>query len=286
MTIGPVGVLKWTDAEHLQVGETNFLLTTDLQVTPASKSDSNRFVLGKSKRMVESLVQKSPDRVDHIVDLGIFKGGSVALFNELFRPRRLIAVELAEQRVGMLDAFVEQHSLGEVIRLYYGKNQQDRDLLTRILRDDFGGAPLDLVVDDCSHRYRPTRASLNALFPHLRPGGMYVIEDWGWAHWTRSKWQRPDSQWADLPMPLTRLILELVMVSQSRPGLVERVDIDGTTAYITRGDEAVLDPFFDISGCYVTASRDILVDEIRPTVSLRQRIGGFARHYSSGKARS
>jgi predicted methyltransferase len=35
---------------------------------------------------------------------------------------------------------------------------------------------LDLVVDDTSH-LGPTRASFNTLFPRLRPGGVYVIED-------------------------------------------------------------------------------------------------------------
>jgi hypothetical protein len=48
--------------------------------------------------------------------------------------------------------------------------------------EQFDGGPLDLVVDDCSHLYEPTRASFNELFPRLRPGGAYVIEDWVWAH--------------------------------------------------------------------------------------------------------
>jgi hypothetical protein len=283
---GRATALHWTDAQHLEVGNAQFSLTTDLQVAPGSNSDSNRFVLGKSKRMVQSLVEKSPDRVEHIVDLGIFEGGSVALFNEAFEPRRLVAVERTEQRVGMLDEFVERHSLGDVVRLYYGRLQQDWELLSQILRDDFGGAPLDLVVDDCSHRYGATRASFNAFFPHLRPGGLYVIEDWGWAHWPGPKWQHPESQWADQPMPLSRLILELVMVSQSRPGLVGRVDVDGTTAYVTRGDEVVADPSFDVSRCYLTADRDILVDETRPTVSLGQQIRNFVRHRTSGRPRS
>jgi hypothetical protein len=46
-------------------------------------------------------------------------------------------------------------------------------------------APLDLVIDDASHIYGPTKASFQALFPLLRPGGLYLIEDWAWAHWPR-----------------------------------------------------------------------------------------------------
>ena len=40
------------------------------------------------------------------------------------------------------------------------------------------GEPLDLVIDDASHLYGPTMASFEVLFPRLRPGGLYVIEDW------------------------------------------------------------------------------------------------------------
>ena len=50
--------------------------------------------------------------------------------------------------------------------------------LAEIVDEAFGDEPLDLVVDDCSHRYKPSRASFNELFPRLRPGGVYVIEDW------------------------------------------------------------------------------------------------------------
>ena len=48
--------------------------------------------------------------------------------------------------------------------------------------DEFGGEPLDLVIDDASHVLGPTRSSFESLFPHLRPGGTYLIEDWNSAH--------------------------------------------------------------------------------------------------------
>jgi len=36
------------------------------------------------------------------------------------------------------------------------------------------------VIDDASHRLEPTRASLETLFPRLREGGLFLIEDWRW----------------------------------------------------------------------------------------------------------
>jgi hypothetical protein len=44
------------------------------------------------------------------------------------------------------------------------------------------GAPLDLVIDDASHRLRETISSFEVLFPLLRPGGLFLLEDWDWQH--------------------------------------------------------------------------------------------------------
>jgi hypothetical protein len=51
------------------------------------------------------------------------------------------------------------------------------DLCLHIIATEFGAMPLDLVSDDASHLLRETRASFNALFPRLRSGGEYIIED-------------------------------------------------------------------------------------------------------------
>ena len=42
---------------------------------------------------------------------------------------------------------------------------------------------LDLVIDDASHLLPETTASFNVLFPRLRAGGLFVIEDWSWQHY-------------------------------------------------------------------------------------------------------
>ncbi|HYX42220.1 MAG TPA: hypothetical protein VE821_11005, partial [Pyrinomonadaceae bacterium] len=61
--------------------------------------------------------------------------------------------------------------------------QQDTELLDRIAREC---APdgFDVIIDDCSHIGVLARVSFWHLFErHLKPGGFYVIEDWGTGYW-------------------------------------------------------------------------------------------------------
>jgi hypothetical protein len=40
-----------------------------------------------------------------MVEFGIFKGGSIALYEELYSPRRLVGVDIKPERVDALDEF-------------------------------------------------------------------------------------------------------------------------------------------------------------------------------------
>lgn len=65
-----------------------------------------------------------------------------------------------------------------MIHVYQGY-QQDTELLDRIVKEQ---APdgFDIVIDDCSHIGKLARTSFWHLFyNHLKPGGLYAIEDWG-----------------------------------------------------------------------------------------------------------
>ncbi|MEM6905716.1 MAG: class I SAM-dependent methyltransferase, partial [Pseudomonadota bacterium] len=39
------------------------------------------------------------------------------------------------------------------------------------------GAPFDLIIDDGSHRPDHQQVSLDVLWPHLAPGGIFIVED-------------------------------------------------------------------------------------------------------------
>ena len=143
-----------------------------------------------------------------------------------------------------------------MVRTYGDVDQADRDTLAEIVEREFEGNALDLVVDDCSHRYSETRASFNELFPRLRPGGLFLIEDWPWAHAHLGKEPleglRPDQ------VPLTRLVFELVLALPSVPGLIADLMIDPVAVVVRRGDAPADPDGFDIAACSNPRGRALL----------------------------
>nr|UHH93427.1 class I SAM-dependent methyltransferase [Streptomyces sp.] len=60
--------------------------------------------------------------------------------------------------------------------------QDDREFLDRLCRDH---GPFDVVVDDGSHAAGDVLTAFEHLYPRLRPGGWYVIEDLSASSWAR-----------------------------------------------------------------------------------------------------
>jgi predicted O-methyltransferase YrrM len=251
----PTGIserLTWHDSDHLQIGDTTFVLTLEQATADAIDSTPEQFLLMKSQFLVESTLERLPERVENMIELGIYKAGSIAMYEELFSPTRLVGVDCLTDRVGALDEYLHQRSATERVKLYYGTDQEDRRALTSIARENFGDRCLDLVVDDCSHLYEPTKTSLNVFLPLLRPGGIYLIEDWGWAHWLE-KTEQYNQTFANEEIPLAKLILELVMLSATNPYIIRNVFIDSSRIFITRAREDITDEEFDVSKAYSTS---------------------------------
>ena len=143
-----------------------------------------------------------------ILELGIFEGGSYVFLDKLFKPCRMSAVEISPKPVAPLWDYL---SRTENRSVHFRTSQCDGDKLREIVLGELADE-LDLVVDDASHTYEETRASFESLFPLLSPGGIYVIEDWSWAH-------HPDYQSPDAPFStrraLSNLLFEQIMLMGS-----------------------------------------------------------------------
>jgi hypothetical protein len=231
----------WIDDHNCQIEDIKFSVETGKALYEGESPQKNNFIIGKSRRMIETLVALDFNKsVKNICEIGIYKGGSIAFYHKLFNPEKIVAFDLQEKQPEILDQYIDDNALGNVIKTYYGVDQSDRYLLEAISVKEIGSAFYDVIVDDASHLLEPTRLSFNALFPKLRCGGYYLIEDWGWAHWNRPEWQDNGGPWKE-QRPLSNLVFEICMLMASRPDLIESVKLLPAYAIIRKGSAVNID---------------------------------------------
>lgn len=82
-------------------------------------------------------------------------------------------------RIFSLDLYDKSPQEEPRIRIFQG-SQADPDVLRR-MADAIG--PIDIVIDDGSHINAHVLTTFHALFPHVREGGFYVVEDTQTSYW-------------------------------------------------------------------------------------------------------
>jgi hypothetical protein len=179
-----------------------------------------------------------------MIEFGILDGGSAIYWHHRYELRRLVAFDILTA-VPSLENYVARNRLTDTLRLHLGAAQTDRDRLRAAIEGDFGGEPVDAIVDDASHQYAETKAAFETAFPYLRAGGAYIIEDWAWGH--THDW--PAAAWADQPL-MSPLLCELMLVCGHRRGVIDRVDIDPRFAVIWRGPAELTKDRFRLSDHY------------------------------------
>jgi predicted O-methyltransferase YrrM len=218
---------------RVTIDDVEFLI--DLS-SPGRPSETGSFTIAKSEpyiRFYEALARSSSP--EGVLELGIYRGGSYVLLDKLFSPRRMSAVELSADPIAPLmnyvDARRDRHA-------HFATSQSDDTALRRIVNDDLGGT-LDVVVDDASHSYAPTRRSFEILFPLLSPGGVYIIEDWSWAH--HPSYQSMDAPFAEEPA-LTNLLVEQILLLAST-GVISEIRIKHFLYLIRKAAGATVSDF-------------------------------------------
>lgn len=166
-------------------------------------------------------VQAYRDRISApqgIIELGVMRGGSCALFEALYQPLRHLAVDICRQENDGIDALVEYVAeKGRHLQVDFCTSQADPG---RIL-DMWGEYGIDLIVDDASHDYDLTVAAFNGLFARLQPGGVYVIEDWAVSHWSIGN--------------LTPIVADLTRACALSNDMVADISVTNDALFVTRG---------------------------------------------------
>jgi len=104
-----------------------------------------------------------------LLEIGVHKGGSLELWRDYF-PHGLITG---------IDIKLPEHFVpGERIQVFQG-SQADTRFLSEVI-NKVAPEGFDIIVDDASDIGELTKTTFWHLFHHhLKPGGLYAIEDWG-----------------------------------------------------------------------------------------------------------
>jgi hypothetical protein len=107
-----------------------------------------------------------------LLEIGIGGGASLRMWRDYFPQATIYGLDVKDCR---LDP--------SRVRTFQGR-QADEDVLERLLAVT---GPLDLVIDDGSHLWADQIASFRKLYPHVKPGGYYAVEDLHTSYWDAYK---------------------------------------------------------------------------------------------------
>ena len=115
-----------------------------------------------------------------LLEIGVASGDSIVAWRQYFHRYEHI------YGIGYRNHQTERkHTDAEARTTLYMGDQSDRSFLDFVAADS-GGA-FDVVVDDGSHVPSHQRISFDALFPLVKDGGWYIVEDIETSYWDKAQ---------------------------------------------------------------------------------------------------
>ena len=103
-----------------------------------------------------------------LLEIGVQSGASLRMWKQYFPKAQICG----------LDYFDVLPMEEDRIKIFQGE-QKDTEVLEKVLLS----GPFDIIIDDGSHQNKDIMASFEYLFPRMKPGGIYVIEDTVCTYW-------------------------------------------------------------------------------------------------------
>lgn len=101
----------------------------------------------------------------HVMEVGIFSGGSLDMWKDYFGPdAKIYGVDIQKACLAYAD---------ERTQIIIG-DQGDRQFWSQVRKQV---PQLDIFIDDGGHHHEQQIVTLEEVLPHLRPGGVYICED-------------------------------------------------------------------------------------------------------------
>lgn len=111
-----------------------------------------------------------------LLEIGIDKGGSLKMWLQYFQYANIYGIDISDKsHLGWPNDPRCFTTIGD---------QGDTKFWNEYLKNK----QFDIVIDDGSHQPHHQQTSLKSIWPKLKPGGIYVIEDLHCSYWHTDRW--------------------------------------------------------------------------------------------------
>lgn len=121
------------------------------------------------------------DKPIKFLEIGIYKGSSVKMWEEYLPKAELHFMDITLERVEYFSKRSQYH-------IHDQENVKELEHFAQKTGGNF-----DVILDDGGHTMKQQINSFIALFPHVKSGGMYIIEDLHTSYWPSYSGGGPDS---------------------------------------------------------------------------------------------
>jgi demethylmacrocin O-methyltransferase len=130
----------------------------------------------------EDLFNQWRDQPVKVLEIGVYKGAGLRMWRDYFSVGRVVGIEADPSAVDQVD---------DRIKIYVG-DQADSVFLDEVASEE---GPFDIVIDDGGHRAMQQKVSLLGLWPHVKGGGAYVLEDIHTSYYESYEmgWRKPET---------------------------------------------------------------------------------------------
>ena len=114
--------------------------------------------------LYERFLQPVRHEAQRVLEIGVLDGDSMRMWEAFFSTARIYGIDIVDSSVHDTDRITTAIA-----------DQADRAQLGAFV--EAHGSEFDVILDDGGHRMSQQQVSFGFLFPHVRPGGIYIIED-------------------------------------------------------------------------------------------------------------
>lgn len=169
------------------------------------------------------------DDVKTVFEIGVLNGSSLKMWEEYFKNADIWGLDINPE---------SNKYYGERIRVITG-SQIDKFAINNIAPNQ----NFDIVIDDGSHLVDHIIESFNLIFPRVKSGGFYIIEDLGCTYgdntplvniWPGQKFNPPETNFQNDRNKLNNFFMDLIHNMDARYDMIRSVKFTYSQCFIKK----------------------------------------------------